>query len=45
MDSLGGNTLVPAKNHRNKSLHNKIIVQSCVTPEPEQTIGVGRLSM
>ena len=24
-----------AKNHRNKSLHSKIIVQSCVTPEPE----------
>ena len=23
------------KNHRNKSLHSKIIVQSCVTPEPE----------
>ena len=24
-----------AKNHRNKSLHSKMIVQSCVTPEPE----------
>ena len=24
-----------AKNLRNKSLHSKIIVQSCVTPEPE----------
>ena len=27
--------IVNAKNHRNKSLHSKIIVQSCVTPEPE----------
>ena len=23
------------KNHRSKSLHSKMIVQSCITPEPE----------
>ena len=24
-----------AKNHRNKSLRSKMLVQPCVTPEPE----------
>ena len=34
-----------AKNHRNKSVHSKMIVQSCVTPGPPYIIQVEGLRM